>query len=255
VDRTGAPSAAGPTGVAGQWLTSAPGATLRLAAVSLAVGLVTELAIGAFFGGLPVTGVATGSFFLWLVGVLVYANGGAGLGAWFLRWLVLEVVLAWLARRVYRLAGAGADLPPLLGRWVPLFGALAFVAVAVMGPVLVVMAAGLPVWLALVLAAWPLARLVLLRPIAVLEPVGAWGAVAASWRRTRRRDLYAGFYTLMPLVPVAGLWLALYLVAAYLPGSFVAAWWLAVALFWLYIPFVADVGLALFLRLSNPEEV
>jgi hypothetical protein len=227
----------------------------RFAVASLAIGLVVEITLAVALT--PVSGAgAERSFGAWLLASLM-AGGGAGMVAWFVRWLASELVLAWLMYRMAMTLLQDGTVPPgLAGRWVPYLATLVLVAVLIGLPLLLLMAAGLPWWLVPVLAAWPLARLCVARQAVMLRPVSAWGALAMSWRLTHRRELFAAGWTLVPLLPLAMRWLVVYFTAAWVPERLQIVWWLTVMVYWAYLPTVAVIWLALWYRLvSPPDEV
>lgn len=238
-----------PSAVKTPTATPSPRLDHRLALGSLAIGLVVEIVLAVTL--MPVSDTGAGrSFGAWLLASLL-AGGGAGIAAWFVRWLVSELVLAWALYRTATYVPAADALPGLAGRWVPYLTTLVSVAVLIGLPVLLLMSLGLPVWLVPVLAAWPLARLCLARQAVMLQPVSARGALATSWRLTRHRELFAAGWTLLPLLPLALRWLAVYFTAAWLPERLVVIWWVMVVAYWAYLPTVAVIWLALWYRLSS----
>jgi hypothetical protein len=196
----------------------------------------------------------------WSLIAVVYGDGGAGIAGWFARWLVATLVAAWAVHRLHRAAGAGASAnhpspgpppPDLGGRLAPFFGVLVVLMAVVLVPWSALLALGLPWWLAALPGLWPALRLALAPLAALLTTAGGRAALVDGWRLTRRRELFVAWGLGRAGLPLALLAGAVLAVAAYVPAWFTAAWWLAVAAAWLYVPLAAALALALWWRLSR----
>jgi hypothetical protein len=259
VDPASAPDAAGPVRLPSTWalLAASPRQLGQLLLTSLAIGLALEAALAVLLGPVVPADVRAAR---WNVVALVYGAGGAGIAQWFVRWLVAVWVGAWAMSRiartaVSRVAGpglwAGAAPPALSRRLGVLLAVLVVLLAVVLLPWSALLALGLPWWLAGVPVAWPAARLALTPQAAVLTPATARQSLAASWRRTRRRELFVAWWLAVACAPLAVLAAVSLGAAVYLPAWFGAAWWSASAAAWLYLPFAAALGVRVWWRLGS----
>jgi hypothetical protein len=251
-------------------LAAAPRRAAALSAASLALGLALEGLLAAAFGPVSLGAGRPAAPSFWLLGIL-YGSSGSGIVAWFARWLAAQLVAGWLTSRWYdtlavlpapaasrpeqpEWGAAPAPLEPRLPfarRIGPLLVALTVTAITVFAPATALLALDRPLWAIALLAAYPLIRLVVAPQGAVLGRGSGWRAVAASWRLTRRREVFAALYTVLPALPLLALASAVYVAAAYLPVRADIVWWLAVAAYWLYLPYHSAVGMLLWRRLGE----